>query len=331
MRAAADPRSNHLRSRSKMLSLFDNALLQGLAYGVAVLGITIALRILRYPDLTADGSFLLGCVTYAASVHAGLSTAVAMSGACLAGAAAGTWTSFLNARLRVNRLLTGILTTMMSYSLAFRILGDKPNVGIPDDLSLFATARVFDNTETALGLHIHPASLALSFLIAAVAGGFVLRLLQSEWGLTLRATGQNPHLVEELGHGPATYQYLGLALSNGLVAAAGAVVSARQGFVDISMGVGVIIALVAALVIGEGLVRVIRGGARPTLGDRLLAAFAGATVYFLLYVLVLRGSISGILPFAINPTDLKFISALVVIVAVTLRMRNTGREEAFPL
>ena len=43
----------------QLLQVLDNALLQGLTLGVGALGLTIAFRVLRYPDLTADGSFLV--------------------------------------------------------------------------------------------------------------------------------------------------------------------------------------------------------------------------------------------------------------------------------
>lgn len=314
-----------------MLSLLDNALLQGLSYGIAVLGITISFRMLRYPDLTADGSFLLGSVTYVAGAHAGLPIAVAAGMACGIGVAAGAWTSILNSWLGVNRLLTGILTTMMAYSVAFRVLGGRPNVGLDQVESVFNLGSGWDNLELPRSLHVHPGSLTVSLGLAATASALVLILLRSEWGLMLRATGHNPRLIEELGRKPAAYQLLGLALANGLVAFGGAVTAARQGFADVNMGVGVVIILIAALVMGEGLVRLVGVRTKLALHSRLWAAFAGATAYFFLYVLVLHASISGWLPFSITPTDLKFFSALVVVTAVALKANSPHREETLPL
>ncbi len=313
-----------------MLSLLDNTLLQGLAYGLSIVGVMLSFRILRYPDLTPDGSFLLGAATYAASISAGIPYGLAFLAAFSAGALAGMLTSLLNSHFRVNRLLTGILTTMIAYSIGFRILGGRPNVGLAQTTDIFDILSQLDSSTYFQSLHIHSGQLLVSLGIALLVAIVVLHLLQSEWGLLLRAIGSNRALVEELGRKPSRYQAQGLALANGIVGFSAAVISARQGFADINMGMGVVITFIAALVIGEELVRL--AGIDPTrlLKGRIAGAFVGGISYFFLYLIILRASIREWIPFEITPTDLKMLSAFVVVAAVSLRNRSKKREEVLP-
>ena len=154
-------------------------------------------------------------------------------------------------------------------------------------------------------------------------------VLRSDLGLLLRATGANPGLVEGLARRPSRYEALGLALANGLVALSGALLAGRQGFVDINMGLGVIITLAAALVIGEQAIRGLGLEPGTSLAVRVAAPIVGGVIYYALYLGILRASILGWLPFQVQPTDLKMLSALVVAAAILLRKRSGDREEVF--
>jgi len=314
-----------------VLSLIDNTLLQGLAYGLAVLGVMLSFRVLRYPDLTPDGSFLIGAATYASAAGLGKSWAVGLCLAFLSGSLAGVLTSLLHSLLKINRLLTGILTTMIAYSIGFRVLGGRPNVSLGGNVGVFEFASELDVAEWARSLHVHPGQLLVSLAVALLVAMMLGYLLRSEVGLLLRATGNNRALLAELGRNPAWYQALGLALANGIVALAAAVVSSRQGFADVNMGVGVVITLIAALVIGEECIRVLGIDPRRSLRGRMLGAFLGASAYYMLYLLILRASIRGWIPLKITPTDLKMLSAIVVAAVIALRSRSVVREEALPL
>ncbi len=304
-----------------MPDLVANALLQGATYGIAVLGLAFAFRILRYPDLTADGSFMTGATVFASGVVSGWSWPAALAVAVGAGAAAGMLTALLNAWLHVSRLLTGILVTMICYSLAFRYLGGQSNIGLTGAETMFATSG---------GVARTPYLPAIAGLFAMGSMLLVRLLLGSELGLMLRATGGNAALVEEFGRSPAAYRVIGLALANGLIALSGALVAGQQGFADVNMGAGTIITLVASLIIGEEILRLTSRG-RIGLVERVLAPFAGAIVYFALYIAVLRASLDDFLPVRIEPTDLKMLSALIVILVIALRMRGGRQEEVLPL
>jgi ABC-type uncharacterized transport system permease subunit len=67
------------------------------------------------------------------------------------------------------------------------------------------------------------------------------------------------------------------------------------------------------------------------LGVRVLASSVGALLYFLLFLLMLRASTRGWLPFRIEPTDLKLLSAVLVAAVYLLRVRSSDSEEVLPL
>lgn len=136
--------------------------------------------------------------------------------------------------------------------------------------------------------------------------------------------------MKELRHKPSRLQAQGLALANGLVGVSAAVVVSRQGFVDINMAVGIVITLIAALVIGEAVLRIFGIDPARSVSTRILAVFMGTVLYFLLYILILRASILGWIPVEIRPTDLKLLSALAVVLAVSVRNRKGSKEEVLP-
>lgn len=319
----------------QVVSVLDNALLQGLGYGIAVVGVTISFRIVRWPDLTADGSFLTGGVVLGACLISGWPWLLAALAASCAGAAAGLMTAMLHSQAGVNRLLTGILTSMMCYSAAFWILSGRPNINLAGRWTLFSAAELLDDWPLLSGIGLHAGTVVVSLLVAGTTIILVWCLLKSDFGVVLRAIGENEALVESLGRKPPRYHAIGLMVANALIALSGALVSSRQGFADVNMGSGVIITLVAALVIGEETIRVLHRDAARSLAGRAMSGVVGAFVYFLLYLGILRASILGWLPVRIQPTDLKFMSAVIVVVFVLIRRRTqpkaVDREEILPI
>lgn len=312
-----------------MLSLIDNALLQGLTYAPAVLGVAIAFRVIRYPDLTADGSLMLGGAIVAAAAHAGVAPGIAMLIAILAGAAAGATTALLNAALRVNRLLSGILTSMACYSLGFRILGGRPNLGILDHATLFTMADRVDGSMRDLG--VHPAAIAVCAVITLALACAAFLLLRSDTGLVMQAVGANEPLAAQLGRTPSRYRIVGLAAANALVAVSGALLTARQGFADVNVGTGIIVVLIACLVIGEEATRAAGWDPTAATGARVSTPTIGAVAYFVMYLFVVRASSRGWLPFRLEPTDLTLVSAVLIVLVYLLRIRKQRVEELLPL
>jgi len=193
---------------------------------------------------------------------------------------------------------------------------------------VFSAVELLDSHAPWSASGFHLVSILTSVVIAGLVVAVVWLLLKSEFGVVLRATGENEALVEGLGRRPHRYHTIGLMLANGLVGFAGCLVAARQGFADVNMGFGVIITLVAALVIGEEAVRLLGLNPALHLSARVLAGILGGCVYFFLYLIILRASILGWIPIRIQPTDLKLMSALIVILFVVVRSQSrTGLQE----
>lgn len=323
------------------MDLLQNALLQGLTYGPAVLGIVIAFRVLRYPDLTPDGSYIIGAALYASLIVAGYSPWFATVVSTLGGAACGVLTAALHYAAGVNRLLSGILSSMICYSLAFRVLGKRSNVPLLTTRSIFDGAASWDKalrSSDAAGAHwwgstsLALASLAMLTIIAFVVALLLLLVFRSDLGLALRASGANVAFLRGVGRRPGLYVTLGLTIANACVALSAALAAARQGFADVNGGVGIVVVLIAALVFGEEITRrVFRASMRP-MHWRFAAALIGAFAYYLSYLFILRASIRSWIPVSVQPTDLKMLSAVLIAILYASRRKSMrAADELLPL
>ncbi|NLP43967.1 MAG: ABC transporter permease [Peptococcaceae bacterium] len=278
------------------MSLFvvQGTMEQGLMYAIMVLGVYLSFRVLNYADLTVDGSFTLGAATVAALITAGFNpwfaTAVAFFNGCLAG----TVTGMLHTKFRITPLLSGILTMTALYSINLRIMG-KANI------SLLRTRTVFTDF-TSLPFLDKYGVLLLSLLVVFVIGILVYIFLQTEFGLALRATGDNQVMICSLGVNTNLTKNIGLALSNGFIALSGSLVAQNQLFADISMGIGMLVIGLASVIIGEVLI------GTSSIGRTIAAVLIGGVIYRFIIAIVLQ--------LGLEATDLKLVTALIVVIAL---------------
>ena len=281
------------------LIAFLGAIEIGLVFGLVALGVFLSFRVLQFPDLTVDGSFPLGAAVAATLIVSGVNPYLASLIAALAGALAGLVTAWLNVRLRILHLLASILTMIALYSINLRIMG-RPNVALLGDETVLTPLE-------ALPLPSYWLAPVLFLIVAAAAKLLVDRFLASEIGLAIRATGANPRLSRALGISTDRLILSGMALSNALVALAGALFAQSQGSADISMGVGVIVVGLAAVILGEAVVPG-RGIALATLGCIL-----GSILYRLAVALALNADVLGL-----QAQDLNLLTAILVALAMVL-------------
>jgi len=261
-----------------------------------VLGVYMTFRVLNYPDLTIDGTFTLGAAVAARMILAGYDPWAVLLVALLSGAGAGLVTGLLHTQLKVAPLLSGILTMIGLYSINLRILGQA-------NLSLLRVDTIFTWAKGLTAVApFGPALLGLLLILLVLV--LLYLFLQTELGMALRATGDNEQMVKSLGTNTGTMKLVGLAIGNGLVAFSGALVGQYQGFADVGMGIGMIVAGLASVIIGEALV------GTTTLVRALLAAVVGSIIY--------RAVISLVLQLGLPPTDLKLLTSLIVVVALSL-------------
>jgi len=281
-----------------IFSLFG-ALEIGLIFSLVALGVYISFRVLRFPDLTVDGSFPLGGAVCAVLISHGTSPYLASLAAMAAGALAGLLTAWLHVRLRIMDLLASILVMIALYSINLRVMGG-PNVPLITEPTLFTLLQ-----PPGLAEHIGRPLLLLAIVIVAKLA--MDWFFGTERGLAIRATGSNARMARAQGINTGAMVLLGMAISNALVALAGALFAQTQGGADISMGIGTIVIGLAAVIVGESMLPTRR------LVVATLAVVLGAIVYRFFIALALNSEFIGL-----KAQDLNLVTALLVAVALVI-------------
>lgn len=273
-----------------------------------ILGVYLTFRVLNFPDLTVDGAFTLGAAVSTRLILMDCDPWTATLVAVLAGALAGMMTGLIHTQLKIDPLLSGILSMIALYSVNLRVMGAA-------NLSLLRIDTVFTDVVSMVTRPF--AALALGGAVCLVLIIILYRFLQTEVGLAVRATGDNPQMIRSLGVNTNHTKIIGLSLSNALVAVSGSLVGQYQSFADVGMGIGMIVVGLASVIIGEVLVRT------PTLLRALLAALVGSIVY--------RAVIALVLQLGMPPTDLKLLTAAIVTMALASPIFRTRFRRLPPL
>ncbi|MDO5678058.1 MAG: ABC transporter permease [Propionibacteriaceae bacterium] len=269
----------------------------GLLYAIMAVGVYLTYRVLDFPDLTVDGSFTTGAATSAILLVSGAPIWLAMIAGMVAGMLAGAITGLLHVWGNINPLLAGILTQIALYSINLRIMGNKANVPLLRTDTLFSWAR----SEKLLGTW---SSVLVFLVVVAIACAIVYWFLGTSFGVSIRATGDNELMARSQGINTGVTKIVGLMISNGMVALCGTLVAQYQGFSDISMGIGLIVAGLASVIVGQAIFGM------TAVWQAVLAAALGSVIY--------RGVIQIALNNGANPNDMKLISAVLVVLALVL-------------
>ena len=294
------------------MSLFSllGALEIGLIFSLVALGVLISFRILNFPDLTVDGSFPMGGAVAATLIAGGHDPFVSTACGTLAGAAAGFITGWLNVRLKIMDLLASILMMIALYSVNLRIMG-RPNVPLISEPTVFSLLQ----PEWMPDYVFRPLLLGVVVVIVKL---LVDWFFSTQIGLSLRATGANPRMARAQGVATGAATLAGMALSNALVALAGALYAQTQGGADVSMGIGTIVIGLAAVIIGESILPARR------LVYTTLAVVLGAILYRFFIALALNSEFIGL-----KAQDLNLVTAVLVTGALVLpgtRKKLFGRK-----
>ena len=289
---------------SGFLKTIPISLEQGLAYGLVALGIVITFRILSFPDLTVDGSFPLGAAVVARLIVEGLPPVYGIFLAVVAGFAAGCCTGVLHTKLKINSLLAGILMMTVLYSVNLRIMG-RSNIQL-------LTVDTFLTPLESLPVNRFIPIIAFFFAVALGIKILTDLFMHTQLGFAMRATGDNEQMIRALGVNTDNTTILGLGISNALVALSGALVAQDQGFADVGMGIGMIVAGLASIIIGEALI------GKHTVQRMTLAALIGSFMY--------KEIISIGLRLGLAPTDLKLATGIMVILALGIPALKKERE-----
>jgi putative ABC transport system permease protein len=297
----------------------------GLILSLLALGVYISYRVFKFADITADGSITFGAAVAASLLTRGVHPVTASLAAFGAGCLAGACTGVLHTRFKINQLLSGILVMTALYSINLHVMGSS-------NVPLLAVTTITTHAET-LGRWLagHDAATLLGWPVSArdlgsliLVASVVLVVALAAWlffntnlGSAMRASGDNEQMIRALGVSVENMIVLGLCISNGLVAFAGALLAQYQGFADVQMGIGMIVWGLASVIIGRALT-----GA-DSVGAALVGTIIGSVLFRLIIALALR--------WGLNPNDLKLVTAIFVFGALVLPMlaqKVRGRRHA---
>ena len=281
--------------------LLRGAAEQGFIYALVALGLYLSYRTLNIADLTVDGSFTLGASAAAAATALG-HPVLGLLLAVLAGSTAGYVTAVLQTKLKVQSILAGIITMTALYSINLRVMGNRSN------LPLLRSDTVFTLFTALLPPSLRGyAKLLLTFIFAALVALALMAFLRTRLGLSIRATGDNRIMVSASSINPAYTTTVGLCLSNALVALSGGLLAQYQMFSEITLGTGMVVIGLASLIIGEVLCDMVFR--MTTVSKAISAVVIGAVIYRLIIAAALSASVST--------SDLKLVSAVIVMVAIS--------------
>lgn len=301
-----------------MFTAIFGAFESGIIYAIMALGVYLSFRVLDFPDLTVDGSFVTGAAVAATMIVSGANPFLATITALFAGFIAGCLTGIIHTFGKINALLSGILMMIALYSINLRIMG-KSNVPLLNTETAITHVRdfwdktgidsFFNSLLTMAGLGgslPRTWGIILFMLVVTLAIKFLTdRFLQTEIGLALRATGDNKRMIRSLSANTNMMVILGLGLSNAMVAFSGALIAQQGGFADVGMGIGMIIIGLASVIIGEALF------GTKTIARTTLAVIGGAIIYRIVVTMALRVEF-------LEPGDMKLITATIVILALIM-------------
>lgn len=285
--------------------MIEGILVEGLIYGIMVLGVFITFRVLDFPDLTVDGSFPLGAAVMVQCILLGTNIWLALLMAFIGGVLAGITTALIHNHLRVPNLLAGILTMTMLYSINIRILGNRANVPVLKQETILS--KVSDQFSGSLPDEY---ILLIFFLVVVLVIKFLVdQFFRTDLGLTMGAMGNNEQMVISQGVNPKTLKTVGVGLSNGLVAISGAFAAQYLGFADVGLGQGIIISGLASVMIGEFLVM-----KSNRIGVLTFCAITGSILF---HGVMYLGRYYGYL-IDMTPNDLNLIKGLLIIVLLVM-------------
>jgi len=282
-----------------VLSLFAlvGAVETGLVFALVALGSYLTFRVLDFPDLTVEGSFPLGAAVAAKLMVGGVDPWVATLSGGLAGALAGLVTAFLNLKLRILHILAGILTGIALYSVNLRVMS-APNVGLLNVPTVYSFGE-------AWGIPSLYVPLVVLCVVIVIALTVIDLFLATGFGLAMRATGANSRMAKANGINTAAMTAAGLAIANGLTGLGGALFAQMLGAADVSMGIGVIVIALAAVIGGTALMPSRR---LPLL---TLACVLGSVVYRILIAFALNSDFVGF-----TASDVNLVTAILVVIAL---------------
>jgi len=284
-------------------------MIEGLIYGIMVLGVFMSYRVLNFCDMTVDGAFPMGACIFGACFVAGINPYFALLLAFFGGMLAGLCTTLIYTKLKIPDLLAGILMMTILYSINLRIAG-KANIPFYNVKN--ANGEVlktpFQQITDFFADKFPSAPSELGILIVLVIFIIILKFLMdlfyhTDLGLTMGALGDNQQMIVSQGVNPQIVRGIGVCIGDGLAAVSGALFAMYSGFADVGSGTGVIVSGLASLMLGEFILR------SNKIGLQTLRVLIGSIIYRgLMYLARSYGYLINL-----RPDALKLITGVLII------------------
>ena len=287
--------------------MIETILIEGLIYGIMVLGLFISYRTLNFCDMTVDGAFPMGGCILAACITHGMAPVTGILLAFIGGCIAGLCTTLLYTKLRVPDLLAGILMMTMLYSINLRIMSNRANVSFLRIQTTFSKITDFTQNHFA---ELPSETGVLVFLVLFIVVFKILLdvFFHTDLGLTMGALGSNQQMVISQGVNPQIVRGIGVCFGDGLAALSGAFAAMYNGFADVGSGTGVIVSGLASLMLGEFIIR------SNKIGWQTLRVLIGSIIYrALMFVARRYGHYIHL-----TANDLKLITGLLIIICLII-------------
>ncbi|MDR2416554.1 MAG: hypothetical protein LBD15_00040 [Holosporales bacterium] len=266
----------------------------GLIYAIVAIGIYLTFRTINFPDLTCDGSFVFGAAVSAILIEEGYTPAISILWAIVAGGVAGFCTGILHILCRIEDLLAGIIVAFMLYSVNLRVMGSSPNITFVNACTIFSDGNALIKTAVIVSI--------LAVLLSYV--------LNTDWGLGLRAVGQNKSFASACGVNVKAMTIVGLTVSNALIGLCGAIFAQYQGFCDVSQGAGCLVIGLASVIIGEKVVRA------RNVAWGVVACVVGSVLYRAFIACAIHSD-----AFGLKTQDLNLITGLMIVAMMAARKK----------
>lgn len=311
--------------------MLSSIFVEGLIYALMVLGVFITFRILDFPDLTVDGSFATGACVAGILIINGYDMNSVLIVAFLAGVGAGVFTALLHTVLKIPNLLAGIITMTMLYSINIRILLNKSYLSLTDYKN--EGSMIVYSASAAILKFLSSLGITFDDTIASTVGMFIFFLIfvmfikllidiffRTDLGISIGALGSNEQMILSQGVNPNTLKVIGVGLSNGLVALSGALYAQFIGSANAQSGVGIIVIGLAAVMLGEFIIR------SNKIWLITFGVIFGSIIYKgIVFLAIKYGYVIG---FGTN--DLKLITGILIIVIIVLgKMKKNKKSYVF--
>ncbi len=291
-------------SLGSVLALIQTASELGLISALTVIALYLSYSMLNVCDLSTDGCFTLGATVGAVVTLSG-HPFLALPAAMAAGIASGFITAFLQTKMGVNSLLTGIIVNTALYSINIAVMGNSSILNLNKTDTVFT--KVLDLLRNTPLMEQY--KLIVALLAVIIIGVLLALFLRTKLGLAIRATGNNPDMVRSSSINPVFTTIVGLCIANSFTALSGCLLAQSQKSVNIDIGTGMVTIALASLLIGN----VFLG--RKKIPLQIVGMVLGAFVFRLVYTIALRFDMPAFM--------LKFVSSVIVVLAISIPYLKT--------